>query len=343
MRRKNMKRVNNIALIIILLFTLCSCNNNQIYLRQDTINLNYNNISAGDGQWLDNDAMCSTEHNFGFDLYVTDVKGKHKITSLSYSYDVQVNNGKLFYCDDGIVSGMNFFEYDLATDKSKKIASIDVERIYEYYVVDEILYVVTGEDDMLTKNIVCISLANGKQTAVAHGVFAYGIVNGKLNYITKKGNKYSIYEYDAERKQKSLRGSAELATTIEDSYDVNFTSEYITFVSNDQTAKKTVIYTYKFEDKSLINYEFKDTIRQFVAYDKYAFLCAEGKDEESASTEIIYSFNINEQAVEKIVELNSGNFLFVGSDDEVYISSINFDGVRRYSLDGNWENVILTE
>ncbi|MBQ9107054.1 MAG: hypothetical protein IJY56_04095 [Clostridia bacterium] len=337
------KRIICIALVIITLLTLCSCDKNQVYVKQDTIKLNYNNITTGGCLSITNDVVCFVKHNFGFDLYVIDTKGKHKITTLSYSYGTHVYNDKLFYYDDGISSGFEFFEYDLVTQKSKKIATISVERIYNYYVVDDVIYVEIGDNDTLVKDVVMISPDTGKQKTVANEVFACGIVEGKLNFITKKDNEYSIYGYSIESEQINLLGRFELEAEIYEEYScyVNFNSKYITLVSKDEMNKESEIHIYKYENSSLISYNFKGAIRELIAYDKYAFLRADGKADASVSTEIIYRFNIYNLTIEKIAELSGYNELFVGSDDEVYVSSTDFDGIRRYSVDGKYEDVII--
>jgi len=336
------KRVICITLIFIFLFTLSSCNSKQTYVKQDTINLNYNNISAGSGCWMGNNFICSTEHNFSFDLYVTNTKGKHKITTLSYSYDAHVYNDKLFYCDDGILSGFEFFEYDLATGKSQKIATISAERIYEYYIVNDILYVEVGDDDTLVKDIVAILLDNGKRLTVAKNISVCGIVNNELNYIYQKDSKCSIYKYNADNEKSILIGEFKLKHKIYSSIldGANFNSEYVAFVYRNEETAESKIYVYKYDDDTLINYDFKGMISEFISYDKFAFFKADGNTDDNP-TEIIYRFNFNDSSTEKIIELPGYNSLFVGSDDDVYVSSTGFDGIRRYSVDGKYEDVIL--
>lgn len=319
-----------------MLCLLCSCNDTQTYIKQDNINLNYNNISAGSGCWMDNNYICSTEHNFAFDLYLTDDKGKVKIDTLSYSYDAHVYNNKLYYFDD---IGLNstkyeFTEYDLNTQKRKRIATITNERVYNYYVVDRYLYIEVGDNDSLIRDIVSISLDTNQQIIVAQNIFACGIVNGELNYITQKDLKYSVYKYNADNEKSVLIGKFELTHQIIDGglSGVNFNSEYIAFDCTVAENEKSRIYVYKYDD-ALLSFDFDGVISEFVSYDKFAFFSVDG---------IIYRFSVNDNSTEIIVELSADDVsLFVGSDDEVYVSSMEFNGIRRYSVDGKYVDVIL--
>ena len=90
---------------------------------------------------MNNDFIHSTKHNLGFDLYITDNNGRHKITTLSYSYDSQIIGEKLFYFGNVLLSGFEFFEYDLKTKKRRKIATLNAERIYNYYFLNDALYI----------------------------------------------------------------------------------------------------------------------------------------------------------------------------------------------------------
>lgn len=322
--------------MLITICLLCSCNKKQTFAKQDTINLNFNNISAGSGCWIGNDFMYSIEHNFVFDLYVTDIKGKHRISTLSYCYDAQIIDEKLFYVDDGLLSGFEFFEYDLNTEKTKKIATIKVERIYTYYIVDDILYVEIGEDDSLIKDIVAITLETGKQITVANNISACGVVNNQLNYISQKDSNCNIYKYDVENDDSVLIGEFNLDHIIYNGIldGVNFNSEYIAFAYRNEENTKSSIYVYNYENDTLKSFDFKDRIYEFVSYDKFAFFIGA-----TNTNEIVYRFNLSNNSIEKIVELPTYGSLFVGSDDEVYVSS-DF-GVRCYSADGEYEDVIF--
>lgn len=316
---------------------LCSCNSTQTYIKQNNISLNYNNISAGSGCWMDNNFICSTEHNFAFDLYLTDDKGKVKIDTLSYSYDAHLYNNKLYYFDD---IGLNstkyeFTEYDLNTQKRKSIATITNERVYNYYVLDRYLYIEVGDNDSLIRDIVSISLDTNQQITVAQNIFSSGIVNGELNYISQNDLKYSVCKYDSDNEKSVLIGEFELTHQIVDGGldGVNFNSEYIAFDCTVAETEKSRIYVYKYDDDALLSFDFNGAIHEFVSYDKFAFFSVDG---------IIYRFNFNNNSTEKVIELPTDYVsLFVGSDDEVYVSSTEFEGIRRYSVDGKYEDVIL--
>jgi hypothetical protein len=64
-------------IVIILLFTLFSCNSKQTYVEQDIVNFNYNNISTGASPyWIDNEVVCFSEHSLVWNLYFVDSQGK---------------------------------------------------------------------------------------------------------------------------------------------------------------------------------------------------------------------------------------------------------------------------
>lgn len=319
-----------------MLCLLCSCNSTQTFIRQNNINLNYNNISAGSGCWMDNNYICSTEHNFAFDLYLMDNTKKDKIDSLSYSYDAHLYNNKLYYFDDVVLSSTKyeFIEYDLYTQKRKTIATITNERVYNYYIVDKYLYIEVGNNDSLIRDIVCISLDTNQQIIVAQNIFSSGIANGELNYITQKDLKYSVYKYNSNNEKSALIGEFELKHYIDDGAltGVNFNSEYIAFAYSDYETTESKVYVYRYDD-ALVSRDFDGTISEFISYDKFAFLSVDGN---------IYRFNINDNSTERIAELSADDIsLLVGSDDEVYVSSVELNGIRRYSVDGKYEDVIL--
>ena len=331
-----MKKIISVITIIIMLCLLCSCNSTQTFIRQNNINLNYNNISAGSGCWMDNNYICSTEHNFAFDLYLMDNTKKDKIDSLSYSYDAHLYNNKLYYFDDVVLSSTKyeFIEYDLNTQKRKTIATITNERVYNYYIVDKYLYIEVGNNDSLIRDIVCISLDTNQQIIVAQNIFSSGIANGELNYITQKDLKYSVYKYNSNNEKSALIGEFELKHYIDDGAltGVNFNSEYIAFAYSDYETTESKVYVYRYDD-ALVSRDFDGTISEFISYDNFAFLSVDGN---------IYRFNINDNSTERIAELSADDIsLLVGSDDEVYVSSVELNGIRRYSVDGKYEDVIL--
>ena len=260
--------------------------------------------------------------------YITDNNGRHKITTLSYSYDAQIIGEKLFYVDDGLLSGYEFFEYDLKTKKTRKIATLNAKWIYNYYFLHDALYIEIGDDDSLIKDIVAMNLKTGEQITIAKNISACGIANNQLNYITEKDSNCSIYEYDIDNNKSLLLGEFELSYNIfQDALvGVNFNPEYVAFADDK-------IYVYRYGDGTLSSYDFDGKINEFISYDKFAFFSANGN---------IYRFNFDDNSIETIAKSSTeDSYLFVGSDDEVYISFMELGGIRRYYVNGEYEDVIL--
>ena len=332
-----MKRIISAITILIMICLFCSCNSTQRYIKQDNINLNYNNISAGTGCWMDNNFICSTEHNLGFDLYLIDYTNKKKIDTLSYSYNANLYNDKLYYFDNSGLSDINykFIEYDLKNKRKKTIATIIAERIYNYFVIDEYLYVEVGDNDSLLRDIVCVTLDTNQQINVAQNIFSCGIVNGQLNYITQNDLKYSIYKYIPDNEKSDLIGEFKLNhQMVDDGLEgVNFNSKYIAFAYSDYETTESKICVYRYDKNTLTSIDVGGAINEFISYDRFGFFSVGGS---------IYHLNFNDNSIERIVELPSDDVtLFVGSDDEVYVLSMEFDGIRRYSVDGSYEDVEL--
>ena len=203
-----------------------------------------------------------------------------------------------------------------------------------YYIVDKYLYIEVGNNDSLIRDIVCISLDTNQQIIVAQNIFSSGIANGELNYITQNDLKYSVYKYNSNNEKSALIGEFELKHYIDDGAltGVNFNSEYIAFAYSDYETTESKVYVYRYDD-ALVSRDFDGTISEFISYDKFAFLSVDGN---------IYRFNINDNSTERIAELSADDIsLLVGSDDEVYVSSVELNGIRRYSVDGKYEDVIL--
>ena len=332
-----MKRIISAITILIMICLLCSCNSTQRYIKQDNINLNYNNISAGTGCWMDNNFICSTEYNLGFDLYLIDYTNKKKIDTLSYSYNANLYNDKLYYFDNSGLSDINykFIEYDLKNKRKKTIATIIAERIYNYFVIDEYLYVEVGDNDSLVRDIVCVTLDTNQRINVAQNIFSCGIVNGQLNYITQNDLKYSIYKYIPDDEKSDLIGEFKLNhQMVDDGLEgVNFNSKYIAFAYSDYETTESKICVYRYDKNTLTSIDVGGAINEFISYDRFGFFSVGGS---------IYHLNFNDNSIERIVELPSDDVtLFVGSDDEVYVLSMEFDGIRRYSVDGSYEDVEL--
>lgn len=332
-----MKRIISAITILIMICLFCSCNSTQRYIKQDNINLNYNNISAGTGCWMNNNFICSTEHNLGFDLYLIDYTNKKKIDTLSYSYNANLYNDKLYYFDNSGLSDINykFIEYDLKNKRKKTIATIIAERIYNYFVIDEYLYVEVGDNDSLLRDIVCVTLDTNQRINVAQNIFSSGIVNGQLNYITQNDLKYSIYKYIPDDEKSDLIGEFKLNhQMVDDGLEgVNFNSKYIAFAYSDYETKESKICVYRYDKNTLTSIDVGGAINEFISYDRFGFFSVGGS---------IYHLNFNDNSIERIVELPSDDVtLFVGSDDEVYVLSMEFDGIRRYSVDGSYEDVEL--
>lgn len=330
-----MKKILSVIIVIVMLCLLCSCGSTQRYITQDNISLNYNNISAGSGCWMDNNYIRSTEHNFCFDLYLTDDAEKERIDTLSFYYDAHLYNNKLYYFDDiGVGSTKyKFTEYDLDTKNRKNLATITSERVYNYYVTDKHLFIEVGENDSLIRDVVAVSLDTDRQVTVAQNIYSSGIVNGELNYITQKDLKYCIYKYNADSENSELIGDFELQQKIHNDIlsGANFNSEYVAFAYSDQETAKSKIYVYRYDDDTPVTCDLEGVIGEFIAYDRFAFFSADGD---------LYRFCFNDNSTEKIAELSTDDVsLFVGSDDEVYVSSMDFECIRRYSADGRYEDV----
>ena len=330
-------------ILISLCMVLCSCRSNFIYENCAQTNFNYNNISAGiSPYWIDDNGVYFMQHNLGFDVCKIDQNGKTKIATISEpSSDIQVYGNNLYYFESEINQYV-FIQYDLVDAQKECIATVNTERIYDYFLLDNSLFVVEGCDEDFIKSISSISLDNGEKKEIAHDIFAYGIINNTVHYLSKEDHTYSVCKYNSSSSETVILGSFELNEEYDGEVEsVNFTSDTILCVQNDFEKDASIVSIYDYTARTLETCSFEGWIDEAVAFEDHAFLCVSNGVGDSWTYDI-YCLNIETGEKTGIQSFSEDVDLFVASDENVYVSSVGFDGIRRYSMDGNYKNILRT-
>ncbi len=318
---------------VILCLILCACSDNRTYIKQDEINFNYNNISAGSpSYWIEGDAFFYSQHNFVFDIYKMNDNGRQQIASSSNpDVDFHVYDGKLYYDNTASFLDDTYIikSYDLTTRKTSTVAKIKTERLCNYFIVGDIIFAETGYEENFQRDLQCVSLKTEETAMIAKNIVTCGIVNDKIRYVKQINDSYSVFEYDEVNNRSISLGTfnIKLSANEEISPFANFTLDKVILTVDDSR-----LLIFNISDSTLKTCTPGQSVYSAVAYSDYLFFT----DNNSLSRLCIDTLEI-----EKIAEFRDITNVFVTSDDDAYISILGKDEILHCTSDGVCETVVI--
>ena len=322
--------MKKIAICLLLSVCLCACSaGSGSYVKQDQIELNYNNISAHNDFWLTNESICYLEDNLVQNYYMATENGRSRLCSNGgYGFGIIQQYGNRIYMLDesDYIDEANedylLKYYDLDTKKTKEITSS--RNCDNYLVLDEIVYYLkyNWTDDARILSLHSYSMDSQAHAEIHASVLSFGVIENSLVYLTEQDGTVSVYRYDQSEGRSDQCGqfSLEIADTVKFREDViaSYTPDYLLLAFVNDADESAIIWKYTFETGTVDEIKLGGFLWDFIAYEEYSYLALQEKE---IST--IFQMENATGDTTKIGEMEGGCSLFVGSDAGVYVLSHN--------------------
>ena len=303
------------------------------YMPQDIQGYNYNIPLR---TVLTPDAVYYSKHHIGIDVYATTTRGSDWLYNCTDFNGVYYEGYWYFEYEN------NIEKYDIKRKKRTVIAKLDDSvsslgfYILENHIYASVVYINDSENTFIS-----LSLENGESFIIAHSIYLIGVIDGAPSYITKNDNVFSVYRFDTNSKTSVFLGEVEINEPIQ---KIDFTSDNIIFTVYEDC--KTVLKIYNFATQRVTTPIIDIDIMSIVSYDECIFILSENKD-----TSTVYRYHIENDELKEICIVDE-NAIYVDiyptSDDVVYVIlrrdytplKKNY-GIRKYSVDGAYEDVLV--
>lgn len=331
-----MKRIALLVLALCLTFVFTGCSEPQMYLPQENINLNYNNVSAENSNfWLTEDT-CYYAHAplYGLNYYAATQDGTNFLLSTDNGAfaKIQAYDGLLYMLDWVNGSDYRLHTYDPDT-KEHTVLESRLTDVLSFFVVDgSVYYIQEGSQRSLW-----IRLEDGTNTRVAESVLSAGVMDGKPVYLVQKENEFLLYDYDLSSGLSRQLGSfsCEIEPYEYAENAVSFTKKRVLLtVSKDAHSR---LICYDLSTGQTKEYAVEGWLWSVIAYENHAFMVVvdDIAPESDFWDSTLYRVSLADGKQETIAELKGIVDTYVASDDCVYIvQSIDHDRVYRMDLNG---------
>lgn len=262
------------------------------------------------------------------------------------------NHGENYYGDFFVIGDQLYFltesenkdkahiyRYNLSSQKHEKFLS--TAPLHRWIPTENYIAYTKDTDSSTVFPLYLYNFENGKETLICDTVREFGIVDGKIQYITAlEVNALTLHEYDPTTRKTTKLGRFPLLHT--DAYiQYNFTPNYTAMIYwiSDNATELTV---YIMETDTLSTYTTPNPITKFVAGTQYAYAVCYDTEAPNTTTSDenngIYKIDLSSGSYEKIdEEANSQTQIHVVSDDEIYI--LQRGGLIRTTTDVYYMNV----
>lgn len=331
-----------VVLLLLYIMTVCSgCNKAYLYVYENNVNVNYNNISAKNSSfWLTADtgyytsAPCYTINYFA-------VSGNHNQKLYSahnaafariQAYDNMVYT--LDWVDDTVY---RLCSYNTDTKEHSVLAY--PTNVQSYFVVGQYVYY-TQECEANTGSVqlfCAYSLADGTKKKIATSVLDAGVINSTPVYIIQENNDFQLYAYNPINGKSELMGSFSCPMTSDEYVEdfVNFTSDQVILTISKDAESRVLCYDIGSGQVSENNVA--GWVWSLIAYDDYAFMIIiDDINEETQNWKsAMYRVQLHNGQMERITQLEGVVDTFVTSDQCVYVvQSTESDAIYRYDYTG---------
>lgn len=328
---------------VILLLALCltlicaGCSNTKLYIPQENINLNYNNVSAENSAfWLIDDA-CYYAHAplYGLSYYAATQDGTERLFSADNAAfaKIQAYDQVLYMLDWVDDSVYRLHTYDLETEEHTVLEK-RLSDVLSFFVLNgAVFYIQEGSERTLWVR----SPKDGTKTQVAASVLSAGVMNGLPVYLVQENNKFRLYAYDLSSGISQHQGSFSCdigPDEYAESY-VNFAANCVLLTVSKDAHSRLICYDLATDQTS--EYSVDGWVWSVIAYENYAFMVV--VDDISAEADLwsstLYRVSLTNGERENIAHLQGIVDTFVTSDECVYtVQSTDWNNIYRIDLNG---------
>ena len=350
-----MKRFLCLILSAVLCVIFSSCTNKNIkYVKQGNISFNYNNIFAGFGGpyfWVDENGVYRVEDGIlGVCSVINETGKRFFVPRHTPRTDMHTYNGELFFLASSDFVEYSLVKYDISSKKETEIVTFQPEGIHQhqYCIFDNTLYVETGSNEEYVQNITAISLKTNEITNVANDVFWWGVADGAVRYIMRSNDEYKVYQYDAYNNTSFFLGQFETELQNSEFFErgVNFTSDTVILELYDPTNFILRMIVYNVKTGEISTHELSCRLNCLVAYDKYIFVATieESENDPPTRKNKLFRVCLENFQMEEIGDFYGDDiYLFVTSDNDVFVASSDFDEIYHCTSQGIGENILVNK
>lgn len=331
-----MKRIALFLLAVCLAFAFTGCSEPQMYLPQENINLNYNNVSAENSNfWLTEDTCYYTHAPlYGLNYYAATQDGTEILlnTDTEAFAKIQAFDGLLYLLDWVNESDYRLHTYDPKT-KEHTVLESRLTDVLSFFVVDgSVYYIQEGSQRSLW-----VRLEDGTNTRVAESVLSAGVMDGKAVYLVQEENEFLLYDYDLSSGLSRQLGSfsCEIESDEYAENAVSFTKDRVLLtVSKDAHSR---LICYDLSTGQTEEYAVDGWLWSVIAYESYAFMVVVDDIDPEADlwNSTLYRVSLTDGKRETVAQLKGMVDTYVASDECVYIvQSTEHDRIYRMDLNG---------
>lgn len=336
-----MKRFALLLLALCLVFAFTGCSEPQVYLPQENINLNYNNVSAENSSfWLTENA-CYYAHAplYGLNYYAaTQDKTEILLNTDNAAFAKIQAYGRLLYMLDWVNgSDYRLHTYDPET-KEHTVLESRLTDVLSFFVAERsVYYIQEGEQRSLW-----VRSEDGINTQVAQSVLSAGVMDGKPVYLVQNGNEFRLYDYELSSGLSRQLGSFSCQIGFDEYAEsaVSFTKDRVLLTVSKDAHSRLICYepaTGQTEE-----YAVDGWLWSVIAYEDYAFMVV--VDDLAPETEFwnsaLYRVALADGQQETIAQLKGMVDTYVASDECVYIVQ-STDPNHIYRMDLNGEKTLV--
>lgn len=338
-----MKIIRRLFAIMASLCLLTSCVIAGEYSHPQSVNGNYNNITANSSFfWFTQEGMYYANAPFKtVDYYHIAEAGTTKFSSAATSGfgRIQVCENNVYMLDivdtpDDHTRTYRLRSYTAETQAVKEVCRL--ENVFRYFIFQNKLYY-TQEDlesDVYRLSLHMYDLKTKNEICIHESVFSVGVMGNAVVYLVQEGTKFLVYSYGNEATklgsfEYEVNEDMELRREI-----VNFTTDKIILTASGYSSSELVCFDIT-ENKKIV-YEIDGYIASAIAYENYAFIVAIDTilDDTNKQDNTILRLRLSDGSKEIITKLKGGITAFVDSDERVFIQTNSNNQICCYSVDG---------
>ena len=341
-----MKRAIAAILAIFLIILCAGCGKTYLYVEQNDIQTNYNNISANNSYfWLTEDAFYFPKAPL-FDIKYYSISGDRcqKLYSAKNGAfaRVQAYDGTLYTLD-----WVNEDIYRLSayhTDTKERSTLLYPKNVTSYFAVGQYVYYSQDHetDTMPVRQFWVYSLEDKTEKEIAPSILSTGVMDGTPVYLVQENNDFRLYGYEPINGISELLGSFSCDIDTDEYIEdfVNFTShQVILTLSKDAEAR---LFCYDIVSGQASQIHVDGCVWSLIAYEDYAFMTIidDITKEMDDRMNAICRINLHNGEMEEITQLQGIIDTYVASDDYVFVRQYSDnDAVYRYDCTGEKELV----
>lgn len=331
-----MKRFVLLLLAVCLTLVCAGCAEPQVYVPQENVNLNYNNVSAENSNFWLTDEACYYAHAplYGLHYYAATQEGTKLLLNADNAAFAKIQAyGRLLYLLDWVNgSDYRLHTYDPET-KEHTVLERRLTDVLSFFVVDGVVYYIQEG----SQRSLWVRLEDGTNTQVAMSVLSAGVMDGKPVYLVQNEEKFLLYDYDLSSGLSRQLGSFICEIGLDECAEsqVSFTKDRVLLtVSKDAHSR---LICHDLSTGQTEEYAVDGWLWSVIAYESHAFMVVVDDIDPEADhwNSTLYRVSLTDGKRETVAQLKGVVDTYVTSDDCVYIvQSTEHNRIYRMDLSG---------